>query len=1153
MLSPKTIQQALHDATEPQIYSRGVDYFRRGRVLRWQASEDQEEGTIIVTARVRGSEMYTVALGFDTRDAVFSDLDCSCPYGDACKHIVAVGLTFAESLRNGRTSSNIIDAQVIDVQKNADRQTDEMRIRDILEASGISSDRVPENLIGQLLRYRKPALDTEPVVGQRRKPTKPVKPKAFDPKEYRIVLETYNGYAPTFHEKHDVYGQANINKVLQRDDITPAQRELLTYINDGGFERNQSSPPDPAQLFPLLAQSGFPVFNDLSFYGSRPLTIELNPQPLKAEIVYEPTPMYADKTTIRHDFFLRMPEEYWKDKNVWYEKPFFMSGPSLVRENDNAIELHQLTPLLTGILSRLEPVFDNKNYARKVFYHQARLTGGEITQFEQLVADASRLLALTALPPQLVPRAATIAPQPSLIVDFDNSAQTLRVMPGMEYGIYRQDVSESVYVSRRDEGDVLRRRAPFEHPGSHIVTVADGIIQHAKVDEKQEIQWYQALSDKAADFGLSKTLKCRKQGSRQLTDYLRDFWPKLSAYVQQQGHQMVFTKDALAFEQAAFRADFTTDVNTDNDWLYFDLACYCGDERVTLEKLLAFIESGEPFWRKDDGTLVEISNRQELERLVGLLKSFHARENGGFEGRLYHAPELDYVMTSSSYYTAVRAKSFQQFVSRVQKGKPVQTVRLPSALAKIVRPYQRQGIEWLYFLRSYHFAGILADDMGLGKTLQTLSVVSMERVARRPSLVVCPKTLLYNWKLEAKKFFPDLRVLIYDGFPQERRAMRKIMKHHDLVVVSYGTLKQDEDAFSQPTLRFHYAVLDEAQFIKNHATKNAQIVKKLNADYRLALTGTPLENSVADLWSLYDFLMPGFLGSYKDFAQQFQKPIMDAGDGLALEHLRRKVEHFMLRRTKAEVLQELPPKIEQVSQCHLSEEQNILYQQILAKVRGDVFEAVQHKGFQSAQIHILAGLTKLRQACNHPALLTKDKNFRTYESAKLDMCMELVDEVVESGRKVLIFSQFTKMLDIVSAALKDKNVAHVYLSGKTKNRQSMIDAFTTDPAIPVFLISLKAGGTGLNLTAADTVIIFDPWWNPSVENQAIDRTHRIGQTKTVNVYRLLTTGTIEEKIQALKQKKQRLFDAMIGESGDLFKKLTWDDVRELFAPPPVND
>ena len=504
-------------------------------------------------------------------------------------------------------------------------------------------------------------------------------------------------------------------------------------------------------------------------------------------------------------------------------------------------------------------------------------------------------------------------------------------------------------------------------------------------------------------------------------------------------------------------------------------------------------------------------------------------------------------MTSSPHYNAERAKSFKQFLSRIESGKPVKKVTIPAKLAKILRPYQKAGIEWMYFLRSYRFAGILADDMGLGKTLQTLCVLDMEKVKGKPSLVICPKTLLYNWQQEAAKFFPNLTTLVYDGSVAEREALQAEIPTHDLIIASYNTVKKDEGLFAASDLRFNYAVLDEAQFIKNHATKNAQVVKKLNADYRLALTGTPLENSVSELWSIYDFLMPDFLGNYKHFAEHFHRPIMDAGDKKALDHLRRKVGSFMLRRTKSEVLKELPPKIETASQCHLSDAQNVLYQQILAKVRGDVFQAVEKKGFKSAQIHILAGLTKLRQACNHPALLTKGSDFREYESAKLDMCLELVGEVVENKRKVLIFSQFTQMLDIVSAALDDANVPHLYLSGKTKNRQDMVNQFNTDPAVPVFLISLKAGGTGLNLTAADTVIIFDPWWNPSVENQAVDRAHRIGQEKTVNVYRLLTTGTIEEKIQLLKEKKQLLFDSLVDESGDTFKKLSWNDVRELFA------
>ncbi|NTV55220.1 MAG: DEAD/DEAH box helicase [Candidatus Moranbacteria bacterium] len=346
--------------------------------------------------------------------------------------------------------------------------------------------------------------------------------------------------------------------------------------------------------------------------------------------------------------------------------------------------------------------------------------------------------------------------------------------------------------------------------------------------------------------------------------------------------------------------------------------------------------------------------------------------------------------------------------------------------------------------------------------------------------------------------------------------------------------------------KFNYCLIDEAQYIKNHRTQNAKSVKGIHADYRLALTGTPLENSVSEIWSLFDFVMPGFLGSHHAFGERFERPIMKSGDRDALETLRKKTSCFMLRRTKENVLKELPAKIQQVSHCQLGDDQNILYQEILKNVKKDISDAVESRGFAQSQIHILAGLTKLRQVCNHPVLLLKDKEHEKYSSAKLDLFLELVDEIVSSGRKVLVFSQFTKMLDILEKELDKKDIRHLYLSGKTKHRKERVSEFNGNAGIPVFLISLKAGGTGLNLVSADNVIIFDPWWNPSVENQAIDRAHRIGQKKTVNVYRLIVKGTIEEKIMQLQTKKKSLFDTMVGESDDLFKKLTWSDVKELF-------
>ena len=1149
MLSAKTIRQALKRQTESRIYERGVGYFRDGMVGKWSAKENPGKTTVTIEGEVEGNDIYDVSLEFVAKTETFVAIDCTCPYDDNCKHAVALGLTYAESLKD--TTKNMAPAVKqpdVSISTKTSSSLDEARLRQALKELGLSTESIPKSMIDKLLLFRRP-IDSPAAVTNNHKQTAiaSIHVQSFNPKDYFLIISSINGYAPIFY-KTATRMQASIGAVLTRKDITEKQREFLTYITGGRFQQFQSPPPDPAKLFPLMAESGFPVYTHLPYYREQPLTLDLHPAPLNAKIICAATPMASDQTRVHHAFYFRIPKDYGTKNMAWREQPFYVHGEYLIVEKGDTVESHRLSPLLASIFSRLSPVLaPYGNFDNNIKYLQTELTGDEIEKFDEVTADATRLLSLTAPLPALKPQPVSAAPQPGFSVEFDNTAQTIRVAPIMDYGIYQQDISESVFASRRYNSSAVSRRPSFEHPGSHIITVENGIIHSAKVAEKQEIEFYQETAKQALALGFTKTLKCQKNNTAQLTEYLRNSWPKLVAHAKQQGYKIIFTKDKLALEQETFRADFTADINAERDWLYFDLACYCGDERVTLEKLFNFINSTQPFWRKDDGTLVEIANRPELERLVRLLKSFHAKENDGFEGSLHRAPELEYVMTSSPHYNSIRAKNFQQFMEQVQTGQPVKRVRLPNRLGKILRPYQKHGIEWLYFLRSFHFAGILADDMGTGKTLQTLCVLAMEKIASHPSLVVCPKTLLYNWQAETKKFFPTLKVLIYDGTLPERLALRPKIIRSDLVIVSFGTLKHDEEFFCRPEMRFNYAVLDEAQFIKNQTTKNAQAVKKLTCDYRLALTGTPLENSVSELWSIYDFLMPGFLGSHEHFTKHFHKPIMDHGDRPTLEHLRHKVAGFMLRRTKAEVLPDLPPKIEQSSQCHLSEEQSILYQQILTQVRGEIFSTVEKKGFNGAQIHILAGLTKLRQACNHPALLIKDGDFRKYESAKLTMCLDLVNTVREGGRKVLIFSQFTKMLDIVSAALQDQNIKHLYLSGQTKDRQTLIEKFNSDAAITVFLISLKAGGTGLNLTAADTVIIFDPWWNPGVENQAIDRAHRIGQTKAVNIYRLLTVGTIEEKIQALKQKKQHLFDALINESKDRFKKLTWDDVRELFA------
>lgn len=1157
MITSSDVRKSIRQSANSRIYSRGLQYYKYGNVKKWSAVQDKHGHVIVIGGEVRGSDLYDVSMAFNVDELEIDDISCTCPYGGICKHVVALGLTYANSLEGTEEINSTSVHQSEINQRTVDgHEIDETLLRKTLSGLGFSENVIPSDLLKQLLTYKNDGINTRlfPAQVEVNRVTEK-KINLFDQKEYYFTLSRYRDYCPTLH-KVDSSNTPSVKRLLQKNNLTQTQRDLFLYLIENNFNNYRDITVEPSKLLPLLAESGIPVREETySYYGSNSdlgklITIDTKPKPLRAWIEYEPVPLCGDPTKVRHDFYFRMPVDYWK-KHDSSRNIFRRHGEYVICEANGVMVLHKLTPLISQLIARLSPNYDYENSKPGrdpwIENYQTRLDGKEVLQIDMLVHDVRRLMSLEQHCPNFKPVKSDRF-QKSFVVDFDNNKQELRVIPIIDYGVHYQNISESVFLTRSHSGNYLAYREPFEQPGSHIITVKNETIGYAIIQKKKEIEYYRELADNALELGFTKTLRCLRRGHKQVNEYLSSSWNKLFLYALQNNYSIIFTKDKLATEKSSFRADFTADANADKDWLYFDLECYCGDEKVTLERLLEYLKSGQPFWKKADGTLVEISNKHELERLARLLQSFHAREDGGFEGKLHHASELEYVMTSSKHYNSERAKSFQKFMAEMTKGKPVKKVNLPEKFKEILRPYQKSGIEWMYFLRSYRFAGILADDMGLGKTLQTLVVLDKEKIKDKPSIVICPKTLTYNWQLEAKKFTPELKTLVYSGMMNERTTMAKNLNKYDLIIVSYGTFKKDQDLFVSEKMHFNYAILDEAQFIKNHATKNAQIAKKLNADYRLALTGTPMENSVSELWSIYDFLMPDFLGNYEHFSKHFHKPIMDKGDSHAMTHLRRKIESFMLRRVKSEVLKELPAKIEQTSQCQLSAPQNVLYQQILASVRAEVFSTVEKKGFKSSQIHILAGLTKLRQVCNHPALLIEDKKgWRKYESAKLDMCMELVEEVVEGKRKVLIFSQFTKMLDIVSSALTDHKVEHLYLSGKTNNRQGMVDKFNNDPLIQVFLISLKAGGTGLNLTAADTVIIFDPWWNPSVENQAVDRAHRIGQTKAINVYRLVTSGTIEEKIQALKMKKQQLFNSLINESGDLFNKLTWDDIRELFV------
>lgn len=488
-------------------------------------------------------------------------------------------------------------------------------------------------------------------------------------------------------------------------------------------------------------------------------------------------------------------------------------------------------------------------------------------------------------------------------------------------------------------------------------------------------------------------------------------------------------------------------------------------------------------------------------------------------------------------------RDLTDLAKQLQSFEKIEPMAAPAALQATLRGYQQAGLAWLQFLRSFGFGGILADDMGLGKTIQTLAHLLVEKEkkrAKKPTLVIAPTSLMFNWRREAERFAPDLKVCLWHG--THRKKLRRQLTQADLVLTSYPLIARDIKLLSG--LQWHMLILDEAQAIKNPRAAVSTAVRQLKANHRLCLTGTPLENHLGELWSLFDFLMPGLLGTREQFRRWFRQPIEKGRDHNRQALLASRIQPFFLRRTKAEVTPELPDKTQIIRSVPLGLQQRRLYESQRIQLHDKVRYALQTHGPERGRMVMLDALLKLRQICCDPRLL-KDDTLKAAPSAKLELLMDLLPELIADGRRVLLFSQFVGMLDLIEPEVKALGIDYVRLTGQTKDREEVVERFQRSEA-PLFLISLKAGGVGLNLTAADVVIHYDPWWNPAVEDQATDRAHRIGQDHKVFVYRLLTEDTVEQKVAALQASKRELIDGLMSGGGAV--DLKSDDLDFLFQP-----
>ena len=554
------------------------------------------------------------------------------------------------------------------------------------------------------------------------------------------------------------------------------------------------------------------------------------------------------------------------------------------------------------------------------------------------------------------------------------------------------------------------------------------------------------------------------------------------------------------------------------------------------------LKNGEFLELGDDGIGLLAELRETLHLTEAKLKS------GCVQIPKYRAMYLDAALKSSQKLSVEKNREFKGIV-RNMKTIEDSDYEVPETLKTIMRSYQKTGFLWLKTLRENGFGGILADDMGLGKTLQVISLLLSEQEGgeggahgQRRSLIVCPASLVYNWKKELERFAPQLSARVIVGLAAERARLVAQSAEGEILITSYDLLKRDAHLYQD--MVFAIQVIDEAQYIENPGTQAAKGVKGISAAFKLALTGTPIENRLSELWSIFDYLMPGFLYTYQRFRQEMELPIVTSSDEDKMKRLQRMIRPFVLRRLKSEVLSDLPEKLEENVYARLEGEQRALYDAHAQRMK-ELLSEKSDKEFRTEKLQILSELTKLRQLCCDPSLL-----FEGYQggSAKLEMCMELLLNAVQGGHKILLFSQFTSMLDRLGERLKSEGVRYYMLTGAVgkEQRMQMVESFAQDD-VSVFCISLKAGGTGLNLTAADIVIHYDPWWNVAVQNQATDRAHRIGQKNVVTVYRLVSEGTIEEKILAMQERKRQLAEQVLNGDGMDSASFTREELLELLG------
>jgi superfamily II DNA or RNA helicase len=1121
-------EDVIRAAVTERAFAAAETYVRQGRVSALEADEDID----LITAKVQGSAKkpyrQMIWLERDKGGRWMVDGDCSCPVGVNCKHVAAVLIAHVRNqaaLVGTRWAAPVASAPVALVMQPASKVAAQGTkpglalpsnlsawLRGLADDLAAESETYPDNISKRLFYELAPAIRH----GQRA-PHLSVALAAADTKRNGEISRSVT--RPSLHQL--------LNALSAPKYLRPADRGIVKQLNQYGIDDRAG---DPVAAFrAILATGRARIGNHLG------ITAKLaEPRPGDLDWQLTEDGMQHPVLTVPGGEPVLLPDPWYLDRATGEVGPIDIDVPPRVLRR--LLEAPAVSPDQAGSIGDAL---------------RAALPGAHVPA------------------PRLLPTGEPLegAPTPHI---------RLRDLPlrAPYYDPRNRPGAGGLQLSFR-YGPAL---VPVEHQGPEVVhegmrhvlqrdygteSAADALLR------KLGLRWlHRALPYLRQPGAADSLVMIGTDPDAQWLEFMLDGLPHL----REMGWEVEIDHDfphRLIMPTAPFEANLRE--TTGIDWFEFDVGVFVGEEHIDLMPplltLLRRADTGE-FVRKlresedppgrqmvlklNDGRRIALEMATIKPLLLTLFELFGggglSASGGAVRISKHGAADVAALEQAGLAANMVwrGGDALRALGRQLRDHGGIAEVEVPAWFDAALRPYQQRGVDWLQFLRTAGLAGVLADDMGLGKTVQTLAHLAVEKQAGRltePALVICPTSVVGNWVKETERFAPGLKVLPLQGV--DRKTRFEQIAHSDIVISTYPLLTRDDDVLTGR--EWHTLILDEAQIVKNPAATMAQTVRRIRAGQRICLTGTPMENHLGELWALFDFMMPGFLGTARDFGQRFRTPIEKGGDAVLHAALAKRVAPFLLRRTKGEVATELPPRTDIVETVQMQPPQRAVYEAIRLAMHTRVQAAIAEQGLAKSGIVILDALLKMRQACCDPRLLKIDaKTTHKAGSAKLERLLELLSTLLDEGRAILLFSQFTSMLAIIEETITKLGIKYSRLTGDTRDRMTPVNEFQAGQT-KLFLVSLKAGGVGLNLTAADTVIHYDPWWNPAVENQATDRAHRIGQTKSVFVHRLITENSIEEKMEVLKARKSALAEGILTGAGASALKMTEDDVQMLFS------